>query len=72
LKAGRAATLGVAEADVRLYRRDGWKQAWVDVTASVDMSKNQVTATGVTALGTLAVGKDIMIPPPEGTVVSIR
>ena len=67
-----AATLGVAEGDIRLYRRDGWNQAWVDVTAAVDTSKNQVTATGVTALGTLAVGKDIMIPPPSGTVVTIK
>ena len=64
-----AATQGIFEGNIKLFRRDGWRADWVDITASVNTVTKVITAANVNALGTLAVGKDIALkPPPRGTI----
>ena len=56
-----AASLGIAEADLKFYHQiDG---LWVDVTTSVDTANHLITASGVDSFSNFAVGTEI-IPEP--------
>ena len=63
-----AASLGLTEADLRLYHRVG--NAWVDITSGIDTTKNQLTATGVSSFSLFAVGTGVFyIPEPASLAV---
>ena len=61
-----AATLGVPEDQLRIFRNDG--SGWQNVTGSIDTGANTIT----TQSGTVPTGQFAVATFPSGTVVILR
>jgi len=62
----KAAELGIAEADLKVYRYSGTK--WIDVTTSIDTANNTIVANSVGPYAHFAVGTSVVL----GTIILVQ